>query len=140
MRDDNPIEEWKMFQPDVLLPTQFFAAMRKRVPQEAEYRLILAVLEDAIECYQKHVFTDDSKARVLFEETESWLSSDDREWPYSFVNICEILNLNPGYLRGGLQQWQDHQVGGTPRMVVVTGPQEAVSESEDEPEVAAEAS
>ena len=66
--------------------------------------------------------------------------SDDREWPYSFVNICEILNLNPGYLRGGLQQWKEHLVRGTPRMVVVTGPQETVSESEDEPEVAAEAS
>ena len=128
-----------MFQPDVLLPTQFFAAMRKRVPQEAEYRLILAVLEDAIECYQKHVFADDSKARQLFEETEGWLSSDDRVWPYSFVNICEILNLNPGYLRNGLQQWQN-TAGGTPRMLVVADEGESVAASEDAPEVAAEAS
>lgn len=130
-----------MFQPDVLLPTQFFAAMRKRVPQEAEYRLILAVLEDAIECYQKHVFAHDAKARQLFEETEYWLTSDDREWPYSFVNICEILSLNPAYLRSGLRQWQERQDRpDAHRMTMVEGGGESATASEDLPEVAAEAS
>ena len=103
---DRMMGDGKLFQPDVLLPGQFFASMRKRVPQEPEYRLIVAVLEDAIECYQKHLLARDAKARQLFEETEEWIESDDRRWPYSFVSICDILNINPDYVRQGLRSWK----------------------------------
>lgn len=99
-----------MFQPDVLLPAQFFAAMRKRVPREPEYRLIIAVLQDAIECYQKHLFARDHKARQLHEDAREWIESDDRSWPYSFVSICEVLNLSPEYIRRGLEQWRGRQL------------------------------
>jgi hypothetical protein len=104
-----------MFQPDVLLPSQFFAAMRKRVPKEAEYRLVLAVLQDAIECYQKHLAAEDPKARELFEDAESWIASDDRSWPYSFVNICDLLNISPAYVREGLRAWEERQGVGRKR-------------------------
>ena len=104
-----------MFQPDTLLPSQFFAAMRKKVPQEAEYRLILAILQDAVECFQKHLFSRDHKARQLFEDAEAWIVSDDRDWPFSFVNICEIVNVHPEYLRKGLQVWQEREHGARPR-------------------------
>lgn len=93
-----------MFQPDTMLPSQYFAAMRKRVPQEAEYRLIVAVLEDAIDCFQKHCDARDSKTRQLFEDAAQWVSSEDRSWPFSFLNICDVLNLDPAYVREGLEQ------------------------------------
>ena len=109
---DNIVGDRQMFQPDVLLPSQFFAAMRKKVPQEPEYRLIVAVLQDAIDCFQKHLFAREHKARLLFEDAVEWIASDDREWPYSFISICEVLNLNPDYLRGGLQMWQESQLVG----------------------------
>lgn len=109
---DHIVGDRQIFQPDVLLPSQFFASMRKKVPQEPEYRLIVAVLEDAIECFQKHLLARDHKARNLFEDAADWLASDDREWPYSFVSICEVLNLNPAYLRSGLQAWQEKQLAG----------------------------
>jgi hypothetical protein len=98
-----------MFQPDVLLPTQFFAAMRKRVPKEAEYRLVLAVLQDAVECYQKHFAASEPKAYELFADAEAWIASDDRSWPYSFINICELLNISPAYVREGLRAWGERQ-------------------------------
>jgi len=116
---DSIVGDGQLFQPDVLLPSQFFAAMRKRVPQEPEYRLIVAVLEDAIDCYQKHMFARDPKSRELFEDAEAWISSDDRKWPYSFVSICDILNLNPHYVRRGLEGWRDAQLAGRPRGKVV---------------------
>lgn len=109
---DNIVGDRQIFQPDVLLPSQFFASMKRKVPREPEYRLIVAVLQDAIECFQKHLFARDHKARLLFEDAAEWLASDDREWPYSFVSICEVLNLNPDYLRGGLQMWQESQLVG----------------------------
>jgi hypothetical protein len=107
---DSIIGDGQLFQPDVLLPSQYFAAMRRRVPKEPEYRLIVAVLEDAIDCYQKHLFAREPKARQLFEDAAEWIGSDDRSWPYSFVSICDILNLNPHYVRGGLEGWRAAQL------------------------------
>ena len=40
-----------LFEPDTLLPIQYFEAMRKKHLLEGEKRLILSVLEDAIECF-----------------------------------------------------------------------------------------
>ncbi len=119
---DHTMGEGQLFQPDVLLPTQYFASMRKRVPREPEYRLIVAILEDAIDCYQKHLFARDHKAQQLFDDAEVWIVSDDREWPFSFVSICDILNLNAEYLRRGLREWQERQLGGQrrPRIVAQT--------------------
>lgn len=96
-----------LFQPDALMPSQFFATVKKRCPKEPEYRLVVAVLQDAIDCFQKNCSAEKDKARQMFEETELWFLSDDRSWPYSFANICELLALNPGYLRRGLQAWKE---------------------------------
>lgn len=99
-----------MFQPDTMLPSQYFAAMRKRVPQEAEYRLVVAVLEDAIDCFQKHCDARDAKTRQLFEDAAQWVGSEDRTWPFSFLNICDVLNLDPAYVREGLEQHRERRM------------------------------
>ncbi len=57
-----------------------------------EKRLMLAVLEDAINQYRINESL----------EAKRWLQSDSRMWAYSFVNICEVLDLEPSYLRKGL--------------------------------------
>jgi len=36
-----------------------------------------------------------------------WVASDCRQWPFSFVNICEILDLSPQALRAQLLDAQD---------------------------------
>lgn len=114
------VGDGQLFEPDTILPSQYFAAVRKRVPKEAEYRLVVAVLEDAIDCYQKHLNSCDPKARQLFEEAEAWVASEDRSWPFSFVNICELLNLNPGFVRRGLETWKRNQCSGRKSVRVVS--------------------
>ena len=42
-----------IFEPSILVPAQFFAGLRHKAPAEGERRLMLAILEDAIECFQK---------------------------------------------------------------------------------------
>lgn len=111
-----------MFQPDTMLPSQYFAAMRKRVPQEAEYRLIVAVLEDAIDCFQKHCDACDSKTRQLFEDAAQWVGSEDRTWPFSFLNICDVLNLDPSYVREGLQQHRERRTSQCSNVVQLKAP------------------
>jgi len=107
---DTLVGEAELFKPDILLPSQFFGAMRQRVPQEAEYRLVVALLQDAVECFQKHVRARDPKARQLFTDAEAWINSDDRAWAFSFPNVCDLLGLNGEHLRRGLQRWKEGEL------------------------------
>lgn len=101
MRDDL-VGEGRLFTPDVMLPAQYFAVLRKSAPQGPEYQLVIAMLQDAIECVQKYRFATDENGRELYRDAREWIASDDRRWPFSFENICGVLNLHPDYLRRGL--------------------------------------
>ena len=74
-----------------------------------EQRLMLAVLENAILAFQKHVFSPGRRGRKLYRETENWLLSRDRCSPFCFESICDALDLDPSYVRTGLLTWRDRQ-------------------------------
>jgi hypothetical protein len=98
-----------LFEPDVLLPAQFFAAFRRIGGLDRERLLMLAVLEDAVDCYQKYAFAKDPRGRQLFCEADEWVGSEDKGWLFSFENICDTLEIAPGYVRRGLSQWRERQ-------------------------------
>jgi hypothetical protein len=62
-----------------------------------ERRLMLAVLDDAIRVLETQPYG--SRARRLRAETDRWLAADEREWPYSYVNVCDGLGIDPARLR-----------------------------------------
>lgn len=99
-----------LLQPDTLLPSQYSAIMKRKSAHEPERRLVVAVLEDAVDCFQKHVRARDPKARQLFLDAEEWICSEDRTWPFSFENVCDLLQINAEYLRRGLIAWRDRQM------------------------------
>src|SRR3954466_4020787 len=37
--------------------------------------------------------------RQLYLDAYDWIAANDFSWPYSFVNICQLLNLPPESLR-----------------------------------------
>src|SRR5262245_42272508 len=98
-----------LFQPDSLLPAQFFAALKQKEHACGERRLMVAILEDAVDCFQKYLWATDNRSRHLRTEAENWVLSDDDSWPFSFVNICHTLDLHPGFLRRGLLEWKARQ-------------------------------
>jgi hypothetical protein len=67
---------------------------------------MFAVLLDAVECFQKYALLRDEYANRLFRETEIWIFEENRDWPFSFVSICEALAIDPQYLRKGLLRWK----------------------------------
>ena len=95
-----------LFEPDVLLPGQFFSFFRKEAGFDRERRLMLAVLEDAIDCFQKYAHTSDLRGRQLFAESYEWIMSPDKRWLFSFENICQIVDMNADYIRQGLSRWR----------------------------------
>ena len=71
---------------------------------QAEKRLMFAVLLDAVECLKKFARLRQSRTDRLSKDAEDWIFEDDRDWPFSFINICEAVGLNPQYLRDGLKR------------------------------------
>lgn len=72
-----------------------------------EQRLMLAVLQDAVECFQEHVLAQYIWEKKLFQEAEDWILEKNSDWFFSFENICETLELNPDYIRRGLLVWKE---------------------------------
>ena len=70
-----------LFEPDALLPAQFYAAFRGGSGVRGEKRLMLAVLEDALDCFQKYAAARDGHGQTLFEEANTWITSNARiDW------------------------------------------------------------
>ena len=100
-----------LFQPDTLLPSQFFDRVRRRSEHDGERRLMIAVLEDAVDVYRKQVGTREPRGQELFREAEEWIEDTDRTWLFSFQNICDVLDIDGDYLRRGLHAWKDRVLG-----------------------------
>ena len=79
----------------------------KKDIREGEEKLLLAVLADAIEHFQKHVVAKDEKGRKLFQEAEEWFLEKDSDGLFSFEYICDTLQLRPDYIRQGLLSWKE---------------------------------
>jgi hypothetical protein len=99
-----------LFQPDTLMPEQYLETFRRKLYLEPEKKLLLAVLEDAIACFQKYLFAKDGKGRALFLEAEEWILDEDTDWLFSFANLCEMLGFEPSYLRDGLMHWKTEKL------------------------------
>ena len=68
---------------------------------------MLAVLESAVEDFQKYVLARNPRGKQLFQEAEEWFLGKDSGALFSFESICETLQLHPDYLRQGLLLWKE---------------------------------
>jgi hypothetical protein len=96
-----------LFQPDTLMPDEYFGNYRRRIPLEPEKALLLAVLEDGVRSFQDNIFAEIGKKRALFDEAREWLFTDGFEHVFSFNSVCSSLGLDPGYIRRGLKRWEE---------------------------------
>ena len=69
------------------------------VAVSAEAELAAAVLKLAFEDLQKHRHTTDARRRRAFRDAYVWVKSNERCWPFSFLNVCDMLDLSPQALR-----------------------------------------
>ena len=96
-----------LFEPDVLIAEVWGGDARRRsAALSSEKRLMLAVLHNALDCYQKYMFADDRAGRELFAEAAAWIECTSRDGLFSFESISEALDIEPQYFRRGLAEWQ----------------------------------
>jgi hypothetical protein len=96
-----------LFEPDPLVNAQFFDNFRRKTLVEPEKKLMVAILEDGINCFQDHVFAKSAKGKKLFDDAEKWIQEEGGDWIFSFSSVCEFLGLSAEYLRGGLMRWKE---------------------------------
>jgi hypothetical protein len=93
------------FEADILA-TEDFMRFYRTCPLSPERELMVAVLEEALIDYQRCASARDEKGMKRFAEAEAWILETDSEWIFSFINCCEVLGIDPDYLRRGLLRWK----------------------------------
>ena len=108
-----PLEERALavFQPDILVENQFQATYRRRFSLDPERVLMLAVLQDAVVCFQDNVSATCKRKRSMHLDAEEWIMNDDRSYLFSFANVCEALGYDSQYMRQGLLRWKESALG-----------------------------
>ena len=91
-------------QPDTLAVSRYVNDRIQRNPSP-EKRLMLAVLEDAILCFQEHPAARQGKRKQSFDHVRRWLFDAGDDWVFSFENVCSALLMEPQYIRDGLLRW-----------------------------------
>ncbi len=99
-----------LLEPDILLSAEYFENFRSKTLLEPEKSLMLGVLDDAINCFQKNLLAENRRRKKLFDEAEEWILDEARDWIFSFENICEVLGFNAEYLRYGLVRWKEKKL------------------------------
>ena len=93
--------------PDVLTPGQYYDGVRADDALVRPIkRLMLAVLEDAMRCYQTYANSRSRAHRRLFIEADAWLMDRQADGVFSFATVCETLGIDPACLREGLRRWR----------------------------------
>jgi hypothetical protein len=68
---------------------------------------MVAVLEEAVQCFQEYVLSVRPREQRLFQEAEEWFLNKDSDYIFSFEYICDTLKLHPDHIRQGLVTWRD---------------------------------
>lgn len=92
-----------LFEPDVVLPSQFNERSSRGI-SGGERKLMAALLSDGIEAYVAQQTANESPARLQTEVSE-WVETKDLSYVFSFDVVCECLGINPDYLRLGLMRY-----------------------------------
>lgn len=96
----------RLFQSDDLAEYEYRRTGERRTFLEPEKRLMFAVLEDAILCFQRFMHASAKKEKRLYEDAAAWIFEHDDDRTFSFECICDICGMSPEFLRGGLRRWR----------------------------------
>jgi len=108
--DDGAAPWLRLFSEDTQAPWQFLDANKRRTHHEPEKKLMLALLNDAIFCFQHYSGARKRSAKKLFVAAEKWIFQARDDDLFSFESVCEHLGIDPAYLRKGLRRWKTNSL------------------------------
>ncbi len=91
---------------DLILPCQYYDVSGGH-RLSGEQRLMLALLTDAINVYQKGAHARLTRARRLYVDAERWIMRDaPGSNALSFTTVCDALGIDAGLLRRRIIGWK----------------------------------
>jgi len=94
-----------------ILPAQMSVGVRWDGDTSGPRGLMLAVLEDAVRCIEKARRRRTFYTRRRAAEAEAWVRCNRRDWPFSFVNICDVLGFDADAFRQRLLTTENDAAG-----------------------------
>jgi len=108
---------------EAVLPLQFYGARRGAATIEPLRRLMVAMLVDAVRCFQNTFEARQQARRQEFAEVRSWIFSDEDNGVFSFKAVCDALEIDPEAIRKELLRWEERRRSGLePRMKIRRSP------------------
>ena len=80
----------------------FSAPPAESTPPTAEKGLAIGVLKQAAYDLRRYRTATKAADRELYLDAHSWVTAYDSSWPYSFTNVCKLLDLCPEMVRTDL--------------------------------------
>ncbi len=91
---------------DLILPCQY-CDVSGGYALSGEQRLMLALLTDALNVYQKGALSRLTRMRRLYIDAECWILADHANCnAFSFTTVCDALGINPELLRRRIINWK----------------------------------
>jgi hypothetical protein len=72
------------------------------ISETSQKELASGILKQATQDLRRFHGATSAVERELYHDAYSWLTSDDSSWPFSFLNVCQLLKLAPEILRQDL--------------------------------------
>lgn len=97
-------------------PTDTWELQRPTRAEDVERTLRAAVLDEACreltELARARRTDDRPHVRIRYAQLRAWFLSPDRDWPYSMLNLCDALGLEPGRWRRWAAAFPEDDVRG----------------------------
>ena len=74
-------------------------------PLRPEQRLLLAVLERALEDFRTYALVATGRGNRIFMDVHAWFFDSSATGPCDFEGICQAVGLEPDFVRKGLRRW-----------------------------------
>jgi hypothetical protein len=72
------------------------------ISETSQKELASGILTQAAQDLRRFHGAANAVERELYLDAYRWLTSDDSSWPFSFLNVCQLLKLAPEILRQDL--------------------------------------
>jgi hypothetical protein len=77
----------------------FFVPSAEAPVPTPEKGLAAGVLKQAAHDLRRFRGATKGLRRELYLDASSWITANDFSWPYSFVNVCQLLDVSPDVIR-----------------------------------------
>jgi hypothetical protein len=80
----------------------FVTPLEEQTPPTPEKGLAVGVLKQAAYDLRRYRTSTKPADQELYLDAHSWVTAYDSSWPYSFMNVCKLLDLCPELVRADL--------------------------------------